>query len=279
MFRALGLAQYASSASSTRELAVEAARSSLRAAFAPAIGAFVYATNTLAASNESRDDLRQFSLDLGISSAIPVGVFAWECANLHLAMRTSADLIATGRTSSVLVATADRCLPGETRILPPNLTVLSDSAASAILSTEPGPSPCFAIVGAGEHSDPSLWKLDVERELQEFYRGTVDGIKAAVAGALASSRMSIGDVSSVITNNYNLSIMRTFAAQIGFDAKRAWTKNLARFGHAYAADNIINLADMVSAGEVPPGAHVLLVSSGPTTWGATLLRRVDGMTR
>jgi 3-oxoacyl-[acyl-carrier-protein] synthase III len=277
MFQALGLAEYARSSRTPVSFALDAARRTIAASgVSPAeIGLVVYATNTLCAQEHSRNDLRRFCDELQLQHALVVGTFAWECSNLYPAIAVAADAISAGRVHHALVVSTDTCLPGESRILPPNLTVLSDGACSFILSSVPVGGSSFEISGMGMTADPSLALVDPSGDMQEFFNRTVRGVAGAARSAMDAGGFAFGDLAFVLTNNYNISIMRTFAIQVGYEAAKAYTKNLPRFAHAYAADCAINLADLDASGALSAGDQGLMILSGPTAWGAITLTKSE----
>jgi len=67
-------------------------------------------------------------------------------------------------------------------------------------------------------------------------------------------------------------VQRIFATQIGTPRSKLFDANIARFAHAYAADNLINLADAMALDGIEQGRHVLLLGTGPETWGGCVLR-------
>lgn len=274
-FSALGLRRYARSDLEPYELARDSARRTLElwGKDASDIDAIIYATNTFGDLRHHRDDLRRLCCALGTDRAYVAGVFGWECSNLYVALQSAMDRLALGRASHVLVISTDKGLPGESRVLPPNLSLLSDGACSCIVTNVLPERGGFSVLSSHSWSDPRLWEFGQPSDIAEFYR-SVEGVKHTAASALQAAAVAPREVDVMVTNNYNASIMRTYALQAEVALDKVFFGNLARFAHAYAADPLINIADVAATGFSRSGACCLLVFSGPVSWGAAVLRQL-----
>jgi 3-oxoacyl-[acyl-carrier-protein] synthase III len=61
--------------------------------------------------------------------------------------------------------------------------------------------------------------------------------------------------------------------QAGFSADQLYLGNIARIGHCFAADPLINLVDRAALGEIGDGSYCLLATSVPGSRAGALLRR------
>lgn len=77
----------------------------------------------------------------------------------------------------------------------------------------------------------------------------------------------------MVTNNYSSANLEDFADVAGMSADRVFRRNVDRIGHIFAADGLINLADLEATDELAPGDRVLVLSSGPCSWGAMSVTR------
>jgi 3-oxoacyl-[acyl-carrier-protein] synthase-3 len=64
--------------------------------------------------------------------------------------------------------------------------------------------------------------------------------------------------------------------QAGFTPNQLFTDNVARVGHCFAADPLINLIDRAAAGHLADDRHYILASSVPGLRIGALLRKVAG---
>lgn len=110
--------------------------------------------------------------------------------------------------------------------------------------------------------------------MTDYLRAVSTGLRTSVAGALRRLELRAEHVTQLIMNNYNLSVSHMFASAAGVPLSRVFRNNIERFAHAYAADNLINLKDYLTASGRRPGT-LLLLGSGPNTWNSTVLEVVD----
>jgi 3-oxoacyl-[acyl-carrier-protein] synthase III len=269
---ALGLERCAIASGSSADLLGESVAATLRgAAIDPStVDAVVYASNGL--RDAAVPAIKAVLRSLGLGRAYPYGVTLSACGNLQAALTLGALLVSSGQAGRVLVATADKNSEygPESRIYSANVTVYSDGAASCILDAEPS---ALELVEVGQHSDGAVAELQQQGgALSALLKHTVGGIVKTVQGVMSRSQISMASVQRLYMNNYNRSVLRVFGLQLGVRPERVFSDNIARFAHAYAADTLINLHDDLAVRTPAAGELLLLIGTGPDTWGATLLR-------
>lgn len=208
---------------------------------------------------------------LGLHRARLHGVFLAESGNLVSALRVARSLIEVDGLRNVLVITADAVpdRPVEYRAMPSAVTVNSDAAAAALVSSHEG---AYALEGIGQASSPRMLAF-IKGEGLAKYLAILAGIRSAVARLFEAAGTQASDYARLVTNNYSVQTLHGFAGAVGIPRERLFLANVARFAHAFAADPLINLADDHAAQPLGPGERVLCLSTGPLTWGAVSLRR------
>ncbi len=156
------------------------------------------------------------------------------CVNLLAALDVASSLVASGRYRRVLVITTDRVRDEEDRVLP--YALLSDGAASCIVAAD------------GEGRD--RYQL------------------------ISPLEMRLGDVSGLMHANIFKPLVVMKERQAGFTPEQIYTDNIARVGHCFAADPLINLVDRTPAGHVRPNRTYMLASSVPGLRMGVLLRKL-----
>ncbi|WP_414570447.1 hypothetical protein [Nostoc sp. CCY 9925] len=233
------------------------------------IDALVYATSSFWDSRfYDGKEVSRLSYELGLENAYPIGVFLSECGNIHTAIRTAASLIQTGECRNILVVTTDQIQEGGTRIIPPNISIASDAAASCIVSAEKGD---FEIMNITQHTNAAMSELDIEEKSEEYMYAVAEGIKQTLWKSMKFTEKQPKDFQQLITNNYNLLLSKTISDLGGFEFEQVYTENIARFAHALASDNLINLCDFLNNNFLNSQDLVLLLGTGTNMWGATIL--------
>lgn len=236
------------------------------------VSAVVYGTTSFwCADFYRRQEISRVMHELGLVNAYPIGVTLSECANLQSALRVAVNLVRSEGHSNVLLVVTDRISDHDSRIVPPQISVKSDGAAACLVTR--GVPGDYEICAIEQSIDTALWDMDVHHQVAEYLRKTADGIKVMIGRMFARLGKCAADFDFLVPNNYNISVLRTFGALLGFDPARIYMENVRRTAHVVAADNLINLKDLADWRPLRSDALVLLLGSGPNLWGCTVLRK------
>ncbi|TKJ18875.1 3-oxoacyl-[acyl-carrier-protein] synthase III C-terminal domain-containing protein, partial [Blastococcus sp. CCUG 61487] len=280
--KAKGLSHYAHSHRSPAELALDACRQTMAwASVAPAeVDAVIYASMSFWDKRlYTETDIGWLMDSAGLTNAFPVGVFLPGCANLISSLRMAANLVRAEGLRNVLVVTTDQASPHDEnlRVMWPDVSVLSDAAASCLVSFSSGVSDggigAFEVCTLLQHSAPAMWDLSADSNLAAFLMGTVKGARHTAATALERAQVPVSDVRKLLTSTYNRAVNEMMARQCGFSPDQLWLDNIPRLGHAFSADTLINLFDSASSDDPAEGEQFLLLATGHKNWGAAVLRK------
>lgn len=208
--------------------------------------------------------MQAVSTGLGLRNTAFAGVAMNRCANVVVALHLACCLIASGQHRRVLVVTTDRVEDEATRM--ESFALFSDGAASCLVTADPGGQLCYHIVSTATAQDPTA--LGSPNEISSDLSRQVNDSLLTPLG------MKTGDVSGLMHANIFMPILVMKELQAGFTPAQLWTDNIARIGHCFAADPLINLVDQATAGRLRDGRYYLLASSVPGTRAGVLLRRV-----
>jgi 3-oxoacyl-[acyl-carrier-protein] synthase III len=270
----LGIARFGRSDLSVADLAGRSCTRTLeRARLAGAdIDSFVYASTSFAREENYRGGLRRAHAALGLASAYPVGLFGSECANLPAALQVAADQVAAGRVRRALVVTTDRGEAGS-RLMDGMVSVFSDGAASCLI--EDGGERGYLLEAITLHVATGMADVEPRKNLIAYLKGSMDGAVKTVRRCAAEVDAQMSDFKHVVMGNYNRSVLRTYAGQLGLNEGQIYAANVAAHGHVYAADPLIGLQSLVDDGQVRRGDRCLLLGSGLGTWGAIAVRVLE----
>jgi 3-oxoacyl-[acyl-carrier-protein] synthase-3 len=271
----LGLETYTKSNLTTLEMAKKSALRTLeRAKISPKdIDVLIYATYSLwDLEFPGYLEIGRLINDLGLENAYPIGTFLSGCGNLHTAFRIGTNLIKSGNCKNVLVITTDRFPEIKSRIVQPGSYVLSDAAASCLLTISEVKGE-FEVRCTSQIMDSEISYLDGEKQYLEMFEKLMNGLKKVCNNALETIEKETHYFCQLITNNYNISVTKSFCDSMNFDIEQAYMKNISRIAHASSADNIINLYDFSLENSLLTNDLILLVGTGPSTWGCTVLSK------
>ncbi|WP_227979788.1 3-oxoacyl-[acyl-carrier-protein] synthase III C-terminal domain-containing protein [Nocardia spumae] len=265
--RGLGLNHYCRAEQSPLELAAEVVSATLARVPVDAaeIDLLIYATSSPESGTLAGGEFLRFCERFGLTRATPIGVTLAECANFGSALRIAHSLVAAGSARNVLVITADACPDPDARILRDAVSVLSDGAASCLI-TSAHPSR-IEVLGANQGTN-QLIRVATMPALAGL---TKRGLSRAVADMLDRAGLDRGDVRRIIANNVNEEAVRFMAESAGLEHDLCYLDNVGDYAHVHSADNLINLQTYLEDG-VAPGEVVMTISHGFGTWGVALLR-------
>jgi hypothetical protein len=163
------------------------------------------------------------------------------------------------------VVLSDRHPEGRSRVMFPAVGVVSDAAASCIVTTRPAPG--FRIDDLVLHSNLDLCDVDIEDDFGRFLIEMAKSLKEMGRQMVEVSGRTPSEYRYFMPNNYSRSTLRVLCHQLGYEQGKLFLDNLPRVSHAYAADVLINLYDLDAKGALDGGDRVMTMSSGPVTWG------------
>jgi 3-oxoacyl-[acyl-carrier-protein] synthase-3 len=275
---ALGMQTYSRSELRVADMAAAAmAKTLARSGLAPAdVQAVVFATESQwdydPPTVQRRDNSRKFRQDIykaiwevGLTRAYPFGVMFSGCGNLVSAIAIASNMIRAQGLENVLVVVSDRQAEGTTRVMFPAVGVVSDAAASCVVTSRPVAG--FAIDDVVLHSNLGLWEADIEGDFGRFLVEMARGLKDLGHKMVAASGRRPADYKYFLPNNYSRSTLRVFCHQLGYQQSQLFLDNVPRVSHTYAADVLINLFELDARGLVATGDRVMALTSGPATWG------------
>lgn len=253
---------------STAELAVRAGRETLRAAGAEPseVDAMVLCSTRFPAEIAEHGELIAAVLaGLEIGPVPVTGVTLNRCANLLVGLQTAAALVAAGRHRNVLVITTDRVAAESERLT--EFALFSDGAAGCLVTRRtdgPAEPESYEWVADASALDPAA--------LGRVTEISADLSRVATERLCAEAGITLDAIDGLLHNNIYLPIVTMKEVQAGFRLSQLDTANIARVGHCFAADPLINLADRRSDGAVRQGGLYLLASSVSGFRACVLLR-------
>ncbi|MBA2676728.1 hypothetical protein [Ramlibacter sp.] len=273
---AVGLETYARHDGAVEELAAAVLGDTLRAAGLQGgdIDAFVYASS-LYSRGQVHDTMEPSRLmgriaqEAGLTRAVPHGVSFTQCVNTVSAFELARGLVLAG-ARHVLVLAADK-IEGQSRMVEPGISVISDTAGCVLVSGERGngaAGTALRIDNVAHFVDWSLQDVKTEDDFGEYVKRTVGGMSAAIGALQRADGLPAASYAQLLTNTINHSVVRIFSRASGLPTDRVYRGNVNRLAHCDAADVIVNLRDWLDLRRAAAGERVILAANGPFAWGA-----------
>jgi 3-oxoacyl-[acyl-carrier-protein] synthase-3 len=274
-FKAARFEHYCKSSHSPIELACQAMEQTMaKAAIKPSDIDYVLYCCEYNPDLQSHKHLHLECARLGLHAAIPVGLYFTGCGNYASGMAMAQSLIRSGQARNVLLLTAD-CSPEERRVVPPSIAIMSDGASSCVLSAarQPGDDG-FEVIDTQIDVLHRMATLDPVGNPKEYKIAMFDRTRVVFDRICTSAGLQSSDVDALISQNLEITTLTMMCHRFRLDPAINFTDNLPAIGHAGLADNLINLQDFLRLGRLPEQALVLMLATGPYSFGITALRRL-----
>lgn len=250
------------------ELAVQTGLETVKAAGVGtgSIDALVLCSNRIPGPAEGHGEfVAEILTGIGLGDIPAYGVNLNRCVNLLAGIDLARALVVSGRYRRILVITTDKVADGADRMS--QFALFSDGAASCVISAEPGAGEsgsAFELVSCATAQETASleWTNQISADLA----------KAVNEQLLGTAGIKLGDVTALLHANLFTPLVAMKERQAGFSPGQLYLDNIARFGHCFAADPLINLVDRAGLGHLGAGSYGVLASSVPGSRIGALLR-------
>lgn len=201
---------------------------------------------------------------LGVGRVFMTWVSGAGCASLFSAVKIATAFVSAGTFTNVLVLTVDRIADDATRLQ--RFGVLSDGACALLV--RPVADADFAIHGIAVRSCPASL-VHGGQDFQSkcaLIQSVFDQLQGKVAFDFDAAPRLFG-------SNLFLPVQELETSALPLDGLMAHQSNIARYGHCYAADPVINLVDFYADPDHVGLSHSIMASSAHGHFGMILLER------
>jgi 3-oxoacyl-[acyl-carrier-protein] synthase-3 len=218
----------------------------------------VYCSDTIAGTPTR--DVRQLLSDVGCPDSQVIVAGGNACGNLGAGLEVATGWLLTGRVSKVLLVTSDEAATG-TRYLASGSTVLSDGAASCMVSQVPH-GPGFGVLGIA--SGGTGLKDDSGRS--STLRRVAAGIERSVRTVTDVAGIEVSDFRYSLPGNLGRMMRAFLTMAAGVPVNRVYAQGVETVGHCFAADILIDLQTLAARNLVDPGDKIILLPTSPESW-------------
>jgi 3-oxoacyl-[acyl-carrier-protein] synthase III len=274
-FKKTGLQYYCEHKGSFFDLALQATENVIKASNIDSekIDAVIYCTNSLHNIEKDKFDIGNLCNTLNLINAYPIGIFLSDCANINVAIKLASDLAMTSYPN-ILIISVDTFYQSKTRLVPPNISVLSDGAVSLLISREiPGD---YSIIDSVCHRGKRIWDIDPwnissDEDIKKYCINLYSGFSKSIEKILQKNNMNKETITKFLVNNYNFSFLEFFRYSIRVDKEKIYNKTISDYAHIVAGDTVVNLKKLNNESTLKKGDYLLLVGSAPFSWATNLL--------
>lgn len=217
-------------------------------------------------------DVAEFLVAAGLNDSIAIGANLNLCANLGSLVMMGHALVAGGRTGCCLLVAVDRASHDD-RMMEGGGGILSDAAATCLLSADPAVLPAFRVLGIEVATSAELG-LALMSDNPGAAADLLESIEAALERLWEATRLDQSQVSHVVLNHYVDDSIKVIQEILEIPLEKAYRSPVAQYAHCHAADGLIGLDHLGKSGLMFDGEYVLLLCTSPNTWFLVALQYV-----
>jgi 3-oxoacyl-[acyl-carrier-protein] synthase-3 len=268
-----GLRSFRRSSLSPAELAIRALKKTL-ALHASAASAqpdlLVYCTCTI--RDDFMSEFARLWSELGMARVPVHGVFMNGCSAIASGMEFARALLLSGTASRILLVCTDTCLTESQRLARGDTAILSDGAASCVITARPEQPKGFEVVATSFQSDQRNLGLDPNHHYSKLLRLTSVAARAALQRAALDAALDTATFRRMTSVNLHRDALRFYTRFCGLGDDALFTGTIADNAHVFGADVLINLLASrdVAHSEIDEPFLTLVLS--PATWGVWIVR-------
>lgn len=209
----------------------------------------------------SHSDFAKLSVELGIDSAIPYGMFHNQCTNFSQAIEFAQLLLRGQGLKRILLVGFDILdeTKGE-RVMDNRVSVYSDVVVSCLLET--GIVSGWEIETVQHKYLPVLSTYTSAQDIVNFIKDYSRGVTEVVDKAYKKTNSSAEDFDLLITANYNHSVVKNLAELSGISDARMDLSAISDYAHCFSADHLITLQHRFENKLLSDGERSLLLAVG-----------------
>jgi 3-oxoacyl-[acyl-carrier-protein] synthase III len=210
---------------------------------------------------------------LGFHEIHAVGVNLGGCTNYASLIRMARDLIVAEGYRNVLVVESNKCaFDGSDRLVPPDMSIFSDGAASCVVTRE---QPDFVIRSLVQFTSSA--KRGPGKRV--FFAASHPACRAAVRRALRHAGVTIEDIKQSFVPNHGTHVLSSLAGNMGLIGERVHVDNIRWLAHVWSADCLINLASYCQHQKVAGGDLFLLFAYSEASFTAIVVEKAPDAAR
>lgn len=233
------------------------------------VEALIFST-TLQTLNSCKLDIRKLDFiqhSLGLKNAYTYGFFLSNCANLIGAIQLARSLLISEIYSELLIVVSDRIEHSADRFMESNESILSDGAVSFLISKKRGD---YELGSLFLQNDTSY--LTEETNIISYLNRASKNIKEIYAKIRNDDKYC--HYKKVFLGNYNLMVQNVYQSVLNVDDNQMFFDNIARIGHVFSADLLINLLDYEEKCGLIKGDMVAFLGIGFNRYGGFSLKKL-----
>lgn len=195
-----------------------------------------------------------------LESVMSFGMTMQKCVSYFKALEILTVLLAEYPGYSAIVLTGEVAFSPQLRVVPRS-SIVGDAATASLFSYVGENHTLLSVVNcliSGYSKGIYLSDRDMQQFDSQFIQSTVN----IIMEALQKASISIEQLACILPHNVNIPTWKKIAAALHFPIEKIYLACIARIGHAFCSDHVINLQSALSNSYLNKGDYYLMAGCG-----------------
>ncbi|MCX7124681.1 MAG: hypothetical protein NTU49_02785 [Gammaproteobacteria bacterium] len=183
-----------------------------------------------------------------------------KCASYFKALEILTVLLEKCQACSAIVLTGEVAFTPLLRVVPGS-SIVGD-AATASLFTYGGSNHQLLAVYNHLMTGYSKGIYLTDWEIKIFDSQFIDAIVDIISKVILKANITLNQIALILPHNVNIPTWKKISAALHFPIEKIYLNNIAKFGHTFCSDHVINLQSALSENRLNKGDYYLMVGCG-----------------
>ncbi|MCX7120555.1 MAG: hypothetical protein NTZ67_02070 [Gammaproteobacteria bacterium] len=219
---------------------------------------YVHTTGVLLPFGESV--LNKLKKTYQLDSAIAFSMTMQKCVSYFKALELLSVLFSDSSNFLAIVMTGEVAFTPLLRVVPGS-SIVGDAATASLFSNNAGSHQLLSVIN---RLMPGYAKgiYLADDEIRMFDSKFTQYMVNVISDALARCQISLNKIKLILPHNINLPTWKKIAISLNFPIDKVYLKNVAKYGHTFCSDHVINLHSALSENRLKKGDYYLMAGCG-----------------
>lgn len=204
--------------------------------------------------------LQRLKNQLDLNHVIAFSMTLQKCASFFKALEVLTVLLSRHSDASAIVLTGEVAFSPQLRVVPRS-SIVGDAATASIFSLNGKNHALLAIKNIFIPGYAKGIYLS-DDELRDFDAQFIQMISENITQTVLKAGILLQNIALILPHNVNIPTWKKIAFALHLPFEIIYTSNIARLGHTFCSDHILNLESALSEGRLKKGDYYLMVGCG-----------------
>lgn len=193
-------------------------------------------------------------------SATSFGMTMRKCVSYFQMLEIISAIFSVEKNIFILVLTGEIAFTPKLRVVPRS-TVVGDSATAAVFSSNGKNHQLLSVINRFVPGySKGIYLSDLE--LQKFDQSFILSLTTVIEDAVIAAKLMLSNISIILPHNVNIPTWKQISESLNLPLSKIYVDNIARFGHCFCSDHLINLKFVLQEQRIKKGDYYVMAGCG-----------------